>query len=1362
MNKKIFFQKFLFILFFSFSFLLLIFPMKSQAIECCFGLCTNERYAECNGTYMDFCSVCSNSNYFYYRCPQISCVGVCSDFICNGICGTDCTTAQDPDCGGSCCGDGTCDTGETSGSCLADCPITSSCVTSGLCDNSCPANCTVADDPDCGGSCCGDGTCDTGETSASCLVDCPITCTDTDNDTYDDCDIGQSGDDGKAKDCDDNNGNINPGESEICDGIDNDCDNNIDEELTNPLNDDQNGVCAGSFKNCSGGGGWVNDYSGVANNEWPNELSCSDGLDNDCDGLTDSLDVIDCSISCAINSDCDDSNPCTVDTCNASNVCEHSNEVNGTQNCGTGCERCWSPDSNTTAVCSPWDTDCDDGSECTTDTCNTNSCEHTNLSNTTPCTGGTCDGLGSCSINNTCTDNDNDGYGNPASIDCVYSSFDCDDNDKNTNPEAVDFCGDGVDQDCLDGDLVCGSLLAIINNPRVGFESSVDQWLNFNAGVTGGKAPYTYQWTSSIDGVIGSGQYYSVDPNTLSIGEHDIGLKVTDDNGDTSLKSVKINIVSSSDLSIDSPSFRNEYSKTENYFDFVNVYGGVMPYTFKWTSDKAGLFSTSQNANTSLSTWSVGAHVVTVEVTDANSVKKTISKNIFIKDASLELYPESGNLFYEGDTIHFNEYIHGGVGPFVYKLNSSIDGDFHTTSQTSNTYDYFSTNSLSTGVHTIKATVVDSNGEIIEKTSQITVSFVPPSMVACNNDSECSDTDPCTIDNCHNPGLASSYCLHSLVNSCLDSDSCCPTTCDNFSDNDCAVIDYDDPSKVLIIYNDRCSTDANNNGVKDSVEKMEYYKIKRGVPDQNILAVNPSVGSAGCSYYYYGTEKYPDFVNEIVMPIQNKLSNLGEDNILYFLLIDLPTRISVTSASHSNRSLDQALMTPYSIPSADSYPEYWSSNPYREASPSVDTDKGHFNHGYKYYGKNIYPVARIQSNQLVDRALYGEKYIYNSSGYYTGTGYLDTRYGEFTDTYLDNNYSIFSDSSSYGKGDRQMAFGKRIYDMTGWNYKWEAKGTEIGETGAEFVDTVSALTAPDALWYEGWYNYGTYHDVFNWKAGAAACDLNSNSGALGSGTSFLKGAFANGLTVGTGVTGEPYLTGHPQPEVFLYYMLNGYNFAESSALSYPGTKWRDISYGDPLYNPNKIKTPIKDTMDPAITKILEKSDPSSSNTDFEIYAGLDINSLEPEVATFKIEYGPTLAYGNVIDFDEIYSTENKFSLSSLTPGVEYNYRITAKDPVGNLSTTPNSIFKTTTIHTTTPSLTLTASSNMGSSPLSVNFTSTSSDSPVSYLWDFGDGNTDVSQNPSHIFSNKGYYNVSLQVKYSSDIKDYKELLIIVK
>jgi parallel beta-helix repeat protein len=62
-----------------------------------------------------------------------------------------------------------------------------------------------------------------------------------------------------------------------------------------------------------------------------------------------------------------------------------------------------------------------------------------------------------------------------------------------------------------------------------------------------------------------------------------------------------------------------------------------------------------------------------------------------------------------------------------------------------------------------------------------------------------------------------------------------------------------------------------------------------------------------------------------------------------------------------------------------------------------------------------------------------------------------------------------------------------------------------------------------------------------------------------------------------------------------------------------------------------------------------------------------------------------------------------------------------------------------------PSANFTSSTTNGSAPLSVQFNDTSTGSPNSWYWDFGDGNTSTKQNPAHNYTKNGNYSVSLTV-----------------
>jgi PKD repeat protein len=56
----------------------------------------------------------------------------------------------------------------------------------------------------------------------------------------------------------------------------------------------------------------------------------------------------------------------------------------------------------------------------------------------------------------------------------------------------------------------------------------------------------------------------------------------------------------------------------------------------------------------------------------------------------------------------------------------------------------------------------------------------------------------------------------------------------------------------------------------------------------------------------------------------------------------------------------------------------------------------------------------------------------------------------------------------------------------------------------------------------------------------------------------------------------------------------------------------------------------------------------------------------------------------------------------------------------------------------------------GVAPLAIHFTDRSLGSPTSWLWDFGDGNTVTTQNPTHTYNSVGTYNVSLRVVAGAD------------
>lgn len=106
------------------------------------------------------------------------------------------------------------------------------------------------------------------------------------------------------------------------------------------------------------------------------------------------------------------------------------------------------------------------------------------------------------------------------------------------------------------------------------------------------------------------------------------------------------------------------------------------------------------------------------------------------------------------------------------------------------------------------------------------------------------------------------------------------------------------------------------------------------------------------------------------------------------------------------------------------------------------------------------------------------------------------------------------------------------------------------------------------------------------------------------------------------------------------------------------------------------------------------------------------------------------------------------SATYFTPG-----QYTVKLIIQNAAGTVDSLTKTQyiTIYAI-PVVNFSATPNSGCIPLIVQFTdlSSSGNSPITaWLWDFGDGNTGNTQNPSHTYTSAGNYNVTLRVTTAS-------------
>ncbi|HYF51757.1 MAG TPA: TIGR03790 family protein [Planctomycetota bacterium] len=491
------------------------------------------------------------------------------------------------------------------------------------------------------------------------------------------------------------------------------------------------------------------------------------------------------------------------------------------------------------------------------------------------------------------------------------------------------------------------------------------------------------------------------------------------------------------------------------------------------------------------------------------------------------------------------------------------------------------------------------------------------------------------------------------------------------------------PDRILIVYNSNWTQDSDGNGIQDSLQVASYYAVKRGVPSANILAVSCTNDSGSNSYYYYVGE-YPKFWNEVVTPIRTKLTALGPTNI-DIILFCYGTPSTFYTPAGSPLCVDNMIMGLNYYTSAGNIS--WLTNPYLEETPSFGTDKGHFDHAqFKFNGTEMYLVSRIDGPrglngalELVDMALYGDRYVSPQAGYYNGNAYIESRFGQnsgstkYTDAFLAASSNVINGYFySYYAADENMAFAERFVTNSGFTLKWENTqwDAEIGQAGATFSDGTSGLTAPRALFYGGWYNFNKYHDVYEWLPGSVACDLNSNSLfriRTAGGSTFGVNALERGATCVAGVIDEPYLNGHPRPQVLLYYLFQGYNWAEASMLSTPSIGWMPLNIGDPLYAPMQAKTVVKDTLPPTLTRGFPKVGAGASASERKISFIVD-DTLEPEVVKAQLDFGTTTSYGTTLSSGQGFWRRHNFTLTGLAANTVYYYRLTLTDPVGNVST----------------------------------------------------------------------------------------------
>ncbi len=309
------------------------------------------------------------------------------------------------------------------------------------------------------------------------------------------------------EDCDDSNSQVNPGAEEVCDGVDNNCNGDVDEGVLEEYFQDGDadgyGDPESSLEACESPEGFVpfaSDCDDTDSTVYPSAEELCDAVDNDCNGeidegvgewvyldrdldgygdddeLTLMCDLIEGYAS--MGGDCDDRN--TTVHPSAEEVCDNVDNDCNTQ-IDEGVTNLYYQDS---------DADGYGNLQVTLESCerpvgtveNSDDCDDTDdsisPSNFEACGDGidnNCDGNldedGALGSTPWYFDGDLDGYGSGVAVlacvgnvDYVNNNLDCDDADGLISPSASEICDGGIDNDCngltddLDGGVINGSV----------------------------------------------------------------------------------------------------------------------------------------------------------------------------------------------------------------------------------------------------------------------------------------------------------------------------------------------------------------------------------------------------------------------------------------------------------------------------------------------------------------------------------------------------------------------------------------------------------------------------------------------------------------------------------------------------------------------------------------------------------------------------------------------------------------------------------------------------------------------------------------------------------------------------------------
>jgi PKD repeat protein len=233
-------------------------------------------------------------------------------------------------------------------------------------------------------------------------------------------------------------------------------------------------------------------------------------------------------------------------------------------------------------------------------------------------------------------------------------------------------------------------------------------------------------WTSSIDGVIGTGTSFS--KSNLSAGQHTISLTAKDAQNATGTATRTINIIAAPTNQAPAARFTFTCPTLQCTLDGSTSTDdvGIVRYAWNWGDGR----SESHSSPTAKNTWASGTYQVTLTVTDGAGLTNSVTKSVQVPTPATNqpptasiTSPANGASSVQGTSVSFagsgSDPENGALSGASLAWTSSRDGAIG--SGTS-----FSTTNLSVGQHTITLTAKDAQNSAGSAAVTIMITAAPP------------------------------------------------------------------------------------------------------------------------------------------------------------------------------------------------------------------------------------------------------------------------------------------------------------------------------------------------------------------------------------------------------------------------------------------------------------------------------------------------------------------------------------------------------------------------------------------------------------------------------------------------------------